>query len=111
MRKIVKQNLPGTSAGISFRDSYPAMSPTEGNHALLKVVDQASRDLGYGPVEALDPGERGAGDISFVASYLDGLDGIGAAGKGGHSMKEEVNLRLLPALTERAALLIYRLTR
>jgi len=31
MREIVAQNLPQTSASISFVDSYPAMGPSEGN--------------------------------------------------------------------------------
>src|SRR5690606_10433659 len=40
MREIVNKNLPGTSASISFSDSYPAMKPTDGNMALLKVLDR-----------------------------------------------------------------------
>ena len=35
-----------------------------------------------GQVEAYDPGKRGAGDISFVAQYLDCLDGLGVMGGG-----------------------------
>ena len=111
MRDIVAQHLPGTDATITFRDEYPAMSPTPGNARLLAVYDSASRALGYGTVAALDPGRRGAGDISFVAPMIDGLDGLGALGSGSHSPAERVDLKTLPMQTERAALLLYRLGR
>ena len=111
MREIVTRGLPGTSAKITFRDGIPSMAPTEGNYALLKELDQVSRDIGSGGVEALDPGERGAGDIAYVSHLLPGLDGIGARGGNAHAPGEWVDLESLPALTKRAALLIYRLTR
>ena len=109
MREIVKNNLPQTSATINFSDSYPAMKPTEGNMALLKTLDQVSKDLGYGDVKAYDPGRRGAADISFIAQYVDGLDGLGVMGGGAHSPSETINLKTFIPLTERAALLINRL--
>ena len=108
MRDIVSQHLPGTDAEIVFEDFYPAMPPTPGNARLLAVYDTVSQALGYGAVEALDPGRRGAGDISFVAPYIDGLDGLGALGSGSHSPDEVVNLATLPMQTERAALLLRR---
>jgi glutamate carboxypeptidase len=111
MRAIVARSLPGAKATISFADEYPAMEPTPGNARLLAVYDSASQALGYDAVEALDPGRRGAGDISFVAPYIDGLDGLGALGGGSHSPNERVNLPALVQQTERAAVLIYRLSR
>jgi glutamate carboxypeptidase len=111
MRDIVAHSLPRTSAKITFEDRYPAMTPNEGNYQLLKQLDQVSQDLGAGKVEALDPGERGAGDIAFVSHLIPGLDGIGASGGGAHAPGEFVELNSLPLLTKRAALLIYRLTR
>lgn len=111
MRDIVAQNLPQTSAMITFEDGNPAMPPTKGNYALLAVLDSVSRSLGYGPVEPLDPGRRGAGDISFVSDYVDALDGLGVVGRGSHSPAETVNLPSIQRATERAAVLIYRLTR
>lgn len=111
MRAVVEQHLPGTSATITFADEYPAMSPTPANYRLLAAYDSVSQTLGYGPVEALDPGRRGAGDISFVAPFVTGLDGLGADGSGAHTPDERVNLASLAMQTERAALLIYRLTR
>lgn len=111
MREIVAHNLPRTSARITFEDRYPAMTPNEGNYQLLKQLDQVSQDLGAGKMEALDPGERGAGDIAFVSHLIPGLDGIGASGGGAHAPGEFVELDSLPLLTKRAALLIYRLTR
>jgi glutamate carboxypeptidase len=111
MRQIVSRNLPGTEAEITFLDGYPSMPPTEGNRALLGMYDRVSRDLGYGPVEAFDPGRRGAGDISFIAAYVDGLDGLGPQGSGSHTDQERIDLASLPIATKRAALLIHRLTR
>jgi glutamate carboxypeptidase len=111
MREIVARNLPGTSAKISFEDGYPAMTPTEGNTALLKQLNQVSQDLGYGPIEALDPGERGAGDIGFISHLIPGLDGIGARGGNAHAPGEWADLESLPMLIKRAAVLIYRLSR
>lgn len=111
MREIVENNLPGTSAEISFSDSYPAMKPTSGNMALLETLDKVSQDLGYGEVKAFDPGRRGAADISFIAEYVDGLDGLGVMGNGAHSPSETINLETFIPLTERAALLIHRLSK
>jgi glutamate carboxypeptidase len=111
MREIVARGLPGTTAKITFDDGYPAMTPNEGNYALLKQLDQVSQDLGFGKVAALDPGERGAGDIAFVSHLIPGLDGIGARGGGSHAPGEFMDLESLPMLTKRAAILIYRLTR
>ena len=111
MRAIVAQHLPGTSATITFEDGNPAMPPTKGNYALLATLDSVSRSLGQGPVEALDPGRRGAGDISFVSDYVDALDGLGVIGMRSHTPDERVNLKSIVPATERAAILIYRLTR
>jgi glutamate carboxypeptidase len=111
MRTIVADHLPGTTASITFEDGNPAMPPTKGNLALLALQDTVSRALGLGPVEALDPGRRGGGDISYVSDYLDALDGLGVKGMRSHTPDERVDLRSIVPATERAALLIYRLTR
>ena len=111
MRKIVAQNLPQTTASISFNDSYPAMKPTKGNLALLAELDQVSKDLGQGGVKPYDPLKRGAADISFVADFTDGIDGLGTMGDGAHTPQETVNLNTMNALIQRSAILIYRLTR
>jgi glutamate carboxypeptidase len=111
MRAIVADHLAGTIATITFEDGNPAMPPTKGNLALLSVEDSVSRALGQGPVEALDPGRRGGGDISYVSDFLDALDGLGVKGMRSHTPDERVNLRSIVPATERAAILIYRLTR
>lgn len=110
MRAIVADNLPGTTAEIAFVDKYPAMPPTEGNRALLEVLSEASRDLGLGVVEGFDPAKRGAADISFVAPYVDGLDGLGVWGSGSHTPEERIDLRSMVPVAKRAAVLIHRLT-
>lgn len=111
MRAIVSnQNLNGTKANISFTDGIPAMEPTKGNDALRSWIDKVSQDMGLGPARAGDPGSRGAGDISYIAKYVDCIDGLGASGKGAHAVGETINLNDLPLLIQRAAILIYRLT-
>ncbi|MBW0176561.1 M20/M25/M40 family metallo-hydrolase [Sediminibacterium sp.] len=107
---VASQNLNGSSAKISFTDGIPAMEPTKGNDSLRLWVDRVSRDMGLGPANAGDPGSRGAGDISYVAKYIDCIDGLGASGRGAHAVGETINLKQLPLLIQRAALLIYRLT-
>lgn len=109
MRAIVEKNLPQTSAKITFTDSYPAMQPTAGNQILLNKLNQVSLDLGQGTVVGYDPGRRGAADVSFVAEYVDCLDGLGTMGTGAHTPEETVNLNTIEALTKRTAILIYRL--
>ncbi|MDQ3750218.1 MAG: M20/M25/M40 family metallo-hydrolase [Acidobacteriota bacterium] len=111
MREIVAKSLPGASAKITFSDGIPAMPPTEGNYALLKQLDAVSQDLNFGKIEALDPGERGAGDISYIAHLLPSLDGLGATGRNAHARGEYTDLDTLPRQIKRVVLLIYRLTR
>lgn len=113
MQAIVARHLPRTQATLTFDDgAYPPMAPTAGNEALLAALDGASRDLGLGPVAALDPGKRGAGDIGFVAHLLPGLDGLGSGGgENSHAPGEYTDLATLTPMAQRAAVLIYRLTR
>lgn len=109
MREVVSNNLPHTSATVTFEDSYPAMQPTKGNEELLTKLNTVSIDLNQGEVIAYDPGKRGAADTSFVAEYVDCLDGLGTMGNAAHTPEETVNLNTIEALTKRTALLIYRL--
>ncbi len=110
MRSIVSESLPQTSSTFTFNPGYPPMAPTDGNMKVLSVLSGVSEDMGIGPVKAYDPGRRGAADISFVANYVHGLDGLGAFGSGAHSPREVMHLPSYKRLTQRAALLIYRLT-
>jgi glutamate carboxypeptidase len=112
MEAIVSESLPHTSASITFEEGYPPLAPTDGNERLLAMYDQASRDVGAGPVTAVNPDLAGAADVSFVAGYVPMiLDGIGLMGDGGHTVKETADLRTLPSQMKRAALLVYRLSR
>jgi len=110
MREIVERNLPGSDAVITFENSYPAMPITGAGEALLAQYDAVSRALGFPAVKALDARNRGAGDLSFVAPYIPGIDGLGAMGGGSHSPQEWVHLPTLEMQTARAALLMARLT-
>lgn len=113
MQAIVERHLPRTHATLRFDEgAYPPMTPTPGNEELLKVLDGASRDLGLGPVAALDPADRGAGDIGFIAHMLPCLDGLGSGGGGNsHAPGESTDLATLTPMAQRAAVLIHRLTR
>jgi glutamate carboxypeptidase len=104
--------LSHTRAEITFEEGYPPLAPTEGNQRLLSMYDQASRDVGAGPVTAVDPDRAGAADVSFIAGQVPMiLDGIGLMGDGGHTVKETADLTTLPSQTKRAALLLYRLSK
>jgi glutamate carboxypeptidase len=111
MRAIVAINLPQTEAEIRFRDKYPAMAPTEGNRRLAEQLSRINEELGRGPMQILDPMQRGAADVSFVAPYADSLAGLGAIGSGAHSPSESLELPSMPLAIKRTALLIYRLSR
>jgi glutamate carboxypeptidase len=111
MTAIVADNLAGTKATIKFTDGIPSMAPTEGNDKLLEIISGVTKDMGLGATTAGDPGSRGAGDISYIAAYVDCIDGLGASGKGAHAPGETINLKELPFLIKRAALTIYRLSR
>ncbi len=110
MKAIVAKNLNGSKAEISFQDGIPSMEPTEGNNRVLKLIDQTTQAMGLGATKAGDPGSRGAGDISYIAKYVDCIDGLGASGRGAHAPGETINLKEFPYLIQRAAILIYRLT-
>ena len=55
------------------------------NRALLGRLNGVNRDLGLAEMGELDPVQRGAGDISFVAKDVDGLVGLGLASRGDHA--------------------------
>jgi glutamate carboxypeptidase len=110
MLKIVAASLPHTSATITFRDGYPGMPPTEGNRKLLSMYDAVSRDLGFGPVTAVDPRRAGAADISYVADKVEmAIDGVGLLGHGNHTPDEVADLRTFQSQTQRLAVLLLRL--
>ena len=111
MRAIVAQSLPGAKAEITFWDMYPGMPPTPGNGRMLAAYDTASRALGYGAVAPLPPAQRGAGDVSFVAPIIEGIDGMGALGNGAHSPNEDTNLNALQMQAARAAVTMARLAK
>ncbi|PZX60261.1 glutamate carboxypeptidase [Algoriphagus ratkowskyi] len=111
MQAIVDKHLNQTDAEIIFEDGLPSMIPTEGNYALAKTLSELSVDMGLGEVKPGDPGSRGAGDISFVANYLDCLDGLGASGTGAHAPGETINMKEYPELIKRSTLFLYRLSR
>jgi glutamate carboxypeptidase len=110
MRAIVAQPLGGAKAEVGFeQDIYPPMPPTEGNRALLRQLNGVNRDMGLMEMGELDPAERGAGDISFVAKDVDGLVGLGPSGSGSHTPSEAVDVPSIFKQAKRAAILMSRL--
>jgi glutamate carboxypeptidase len=111
MRAIVAQPMAGASAEISFdEDIYPPMPPTDANRALLAQLNVVNRDMGLPEMGELDPADRGAGDISFVASEVDGLVGLGPASSGSHTASEAVDIPSIFKQAKRAAILMSRLS-
>jgi glutamate carboxypeptidase len=112
MRAIVAQPLAGAHAEISFDpDIYPPMPPTPANRAILAELNGVNRDMGLPEMGELDPAERGAGDISFVASEVNGLAGLGPASSGSHTASETVDVPSIFKQAKRAAILMSRLAR
>jgi glutamate carboxypeptidase len=112
MQAVAHTSLPHTASTLTFDDSYPPMPPTEGNRTLLAMYDQASRDLGLGPVSATDPRAAGAADVSFIADRVPRvIDGIGLMGTDDHTPRETADLGTLASQAKRAALVLARLAR
>ena len=110
MAAIAAEHLPHTSATLSFDDSYPPMPPSDGNLRLLAMLDRVSRDLGHGPVAAVDPSDAGAADVAFTAGRVEmAIDGLGLLGRDEHTTGETADLSTFVPQTARAALLLHRL--
>ena len=111
MREIVSNHLPGTEAEIEIEFRYPPMAPTPGNRALLDRLNAINADLGREAMDPYPPSRRGAADISFVATYTDGLAGMGPSGSGSHAEGESIDLRSITRQAQRTAILISRLSK
>jgi len=112
MRAIVAQPLAGAHAEISFDpDIYPPMPPTEGNRAILAELNGVNRDMGLPEMGELDPADRGAGDISFVAAEVSGLAGLGPSSSGSHTARETVDIPSIFKQAKRAAILMSRMAK
>lgn len=112
MKQIISNNYPNTSAELIFNDGgYPPLALTEGNTKLLKIYDEVSQDLGFGEVEAVNPRNAGAADISFTSGYVNmALDGLGlTGGSGDHTVEENGDLGTVATQAKITAVLMYRL--
>lgn len=111
MQAIVAENLPRTDAELVFGEGgYPPMAPSEGNRDLLARLNAVNRDLGLPEMAEYDPARRGAADSGFVAGDVDTLGGLGMAGGNAHADGEWVDLDSLVRQSQRAAVLISRLS-
>ena len=113
MIEITNNNLPHTTAMISFdKVNVMPMPASEGNLALLAKLQRINDDLGIEyPVYANNPSDIGGSDIQVVAPFVDSIDGLGFTGANAHSVKEVMHLKNYHDEINRAALLIYRLSR
>jgi glutamate carboxypeptidase len=111
MEQIVNENYPGTSAELTFKaGGYPPLASTKGNHRLLSLYNEVSEDLGFGTVEAVNPRNAGAADVSFTAGLVDmAIDGMGLSGADDHTINETGDLSKLAVQAKRAAVLMKRL--
>ena len=62
-------------------------------------------------VYANNPSDIGGSDIQVVAPFVDSIDGLGFTGANAHSVREVMHLKNYHDEINRAALLIYRLSR
>jgi len=85
------------------------MPPTQGNRAILSELNAVNQDMGLPEMGELDPAERGAGDISFVAAEVNGLAGMGPASSGSHTASETVFIPTIFKQAKRSAILMSRL--
>ena len=112
MHAIVAENYPKTSAELIFDEGgYPPLDLTDGNTQLLATYNLVSQDLGFGSIEAVNPRNAGAADISFTSGYVDmAIDGMGlTGGSGDHTVEETANLNRLAEKAKVTAVLLYRL--
>ncbi len=111
MQKIASNNYPGTSTEVIFEEGgYPPLAATKGNFELLNAYNKVSLDLGFGAVEAVNPRNAGAADVSFTSGYVDmAIDGMGLSGDDDHTINETGNLNMLSVQAKRAAVLMYRI--
>lgn len=112
MQAIVADNLAHTSATLTFEEGYPPMAPSAGNLKLLSMYSDVSESLGFGKVEAVNPRNAGAADISFTAELVDmALDGLGLMGSGGHTQDETADISSLRKNSQKTAVLLHRLSK
>jgi glutamate carboxypeptidase len=67
--------------------------------------------MGLPEMGELDASKRGAGDISFVASEVSGLAGLGPWSSGSHTASETVDIPSIFKQAKRAAILMSRLAK
>lgn len=101
-RLCAQTPLPGTSASFTVLARYPAMEKTPGTDALAAVYDEASRELGYGPVSFVSTG--GCSDSAFVTQT--GVPTLCALGIGGANAHTKEEYALLSSLVPQCKKLV-----
>jgi glutamate carboxypeptidase len=111
MKAIVAAHLPRTGATLTIEENYPAMPESEGSRDLVRQLNAVNADAKLPSMTVADVMAGGAGDIAFVAPFVPGLVGVGAAGSGAHADSEVAYLDSIPNQAKRMAILMYRLSR
>ena len=99
-----KKSPPITSDPPEHQEHRRVLLPSFAPQAIA-----VNRDMGLAEMGELDPADRGAGDISFVAKDVDGLVGLGPASSGSHTAEETVDVPSISKQAKRAAILMSRL--
>ena len=77
------------------------------------MYDQASRDLGFGPVDRgrapTAPARRTSRSSPAKCKTI--IDGVGLMGHDDHTAKETADLTTLPSQTKRMAVLLHRIVK
>ena len=112
MQRLVAAPSPNTWASLTFSHRYPPLAATDGNRRLLAILDDASRGLGLGALEPVDPARAGAADVSFLGGRVPMIvDALGLKGSGGHTVNETGRLQSLAWQAKRVAVTLARLSR
>lgn len=116
MKQAADTPLSGSIATVSFRELLPPLPPTDASLALVAEASAVDRALGGSGFGAVDPLQRGAGDICFLGELagqgVPVVDGLGLDGGGDHDRTEEwADLSSLDRAVARAAIVALRVTK
>ena len=96
---------------IEKENILPSMELTEKNTQLMNLISKTNEALGFGPLIAIDPRQKGAADIAYIDSSIPAVDGLGAVGEFDHSADEFMKIDETIDATKRLALFLYQLSK
>lgn len=109
-KELLKLHSPiKASFKLDTDKMMPAMEPSKRNNDLFNILSKINESLNLNTLQPHNPRLRGGADISYIAKYVAGLDGLGAVGGNEHAAEEFIDIEKTNKATQRAALLIYQL--